>query len=96
MLSSKIEDFKNKRGSSAVFICPFCHFIVDADIQAAFMMAVRGYLRFSGIVPSQSESSENKKQEEKKTTGESFLEKTIEILNKMNRTEIIRSLSPKL
>ncbi|GIW62782.1 MAG: hypothetical protein KatS3mg090_0608 [Patescibacteria group bacterium] len=41
----KIYDLKNKRGNSFLFICPNsdCNFIADADKQASFIMAVRGY-----------------------------------------------------
>lgn len=41
-------NLKKNRGNSAVFVCPFvdCNIIADADIQAAFMMALRGYLRY--------------------------------------------------
>lgn len=47
-----IEKFKQLRGNSAIFVCPFddCHYVADADIQAAFMMAIRGYLKFKGII----------------------------------------------
>lgn len=80
---NKIEEYRKKRGNSAIFVCPFCQFVADADIQAAFMMAVRGYLRFSGIVP----SGEN--------AGESFLKKTIEYLKDIDRNEIINTLTLK-
>jgi hypothetical protein len=41
----KLNQFAKERGNSAVFVCPFvgCHNVADADIQAAFMMAMRGY-----------------------------------------------------
>ena len=37
---------KADRGNSAVFVCPFsdCHFVTDADIQAAFTIALRGHI----------------------------------------------------
>jgi hypothetical protein len=80
---SRIKGFRKKRGNSAIFVCPFCGFVTDADIQAAFMMSVRGYLRFSGIVES-SDSKKQNKEEKKEKTGESFLRKTLEYLNKPN------------
>lgn len=93
---NKLESFKNKRGSSSVFVCPFCHFVADADIQAAFMMAVRGYLRFSGIVPPDSESATNKSQKSEKTTGESFLERTKEILGKQELKPYLTAIAEAL
>lgn len=86
---NKIEIFKKHRGSSSIFVCPFCGFVADADIQAAFIMALRGYLRFSNIVPS---VKENKG----KTTRETFLEQTQRVLQSINRDEIIKSVSIKL
>ncbi|MGB9911346.1 MAG: type V CRISPR-associated protein Cas12d/CasY [Microgenomates group bacterium] len=80
---NKIDIFRKKRGNSAIFVCPFCQFIADADIQASFMMALRGYLRFSGLVS----SGEN--------AGRSFLEKTINSLQGIDRKEIIEVLSLK-
>lgn len=37
---------KLERGNSAVFVCSFsdCHFVTDADIQAAFTIALRGHI----------------------------------------------------
>jgi len=40
-----LSHFKSKRGNSALFICPFCLHISDADIQAAQNIAIRGYLK---------------------------------------------------
>jgi hypothetical protein len=36
-----------KRGNIGIYICPYidCHYIADADLQAAFNIAVRGYLK---------------------------------------------------
>lgn len=36
-----------QRGNMAIFVCPFtdCHHIADADLQAAFTIAIRGYLK---------------------------------------------------
>ena len=65
------EKFRERRGSSAIFICPFCGFVADADIQAAFIMAVRGYLNFK-----------NGDKKEKKEEKQAILEKTMEILKK--------------
>ncbi|MEO0304808.1 MAG: type V CRISPR-associated protein Cas12d/CasY, partial [candidate division WOR-3 bacterium] len=45
-LRNKLIEFSKRRGNSAIFICPFCQHLSDADIQAAFMMAIRGYLSF--------------------------------------------------
>ena len=67
---AKIDEFKKKRGASAIFICPFCGFIADADIQAAFIMAVRGYIRFK----------ESQIKEENKSL---ILEKTINYLKEV-------------
>jgi hypothetical protein len=66
----QVENFRKKRGASAIFICPFCGFVADADIQAAFIMAVRGYLKFK---------ADNKENKEEKQV---ILEKTIEMLKK--------------
>lgn len=45
--SKKLKKIKKTRGNSAIFVCPFedCLKIFDADLQAAFVMALRGYLR---------------------------------------------------
>ncbi len=69
------EELKAKRGNSFIFVCPFadCHLAVDADLQAAFMMALRGYLKFTGLVSA-------KKEAEKLSVGESYLKKTVAIL----------------
>lgn len=93
---NKIGEFKKRRGNSVIFVCPFCHFVADADIQASFMMAIRGYLRFSGIVPSQSENADSKKQSTGKASGESFLSKTQNMLEGIDITEIKNLLSLKL
>lgn len=92
---NKIEEFRKGRGNSAIFVCPFCQFVADADIQAAFMMALRGYLRFSGLVPSSSNSSKGKIEggDMSGTTGGSFLENTIKQLRDINKSDIISSLS---
>ncbi len=46
LAKDKLQKIKNKRGNSAIFVCPFdgCHAVVDADIQAALVIAIRGYL----------------------------------------------------
>ncbi len=43
----KLKEIKKQRGNCAVFICPFvdCGKIFDADLQAAFNMSVRGYVK---------------------------------------------------
>ncbi len=79
-----INRLKSTRGNSCIFVCPFCQFVADADVQAAFMMAMRGYLRFSGIVPPQKDSQGNpKNSEEQPKTGDTFLEKTAEYLKQL-------------
>jgi|GEM_PF-2109764 len=92
LAGNKIEEFRKKRGNSAIFVCPFCQFKADADIQAAFMMAMRGYLRFSGIVPSKENSKNNPQESEDKSlknskkqseTGDTFLTKTAEYLQQL-------------
>ncbi len=40
----KLTKRKNLRGNSSLYICPACHHITDADIQAALNLAIRGYL----------------------------------------------------
>jgi len=90
--TGRIEEWRKRRGNSSIFVCPFCQYVADADIQAAFMMAVRGYLRFSGIVPSQS-YKEKQSQEGEKTAGESFLEQTQEQLKDIDRSRIKNAFS---
>jgi hypothetical protein len=85
--TGRVEEWRKRRGNSSIFVCPFCQYVADADIQAAFMMAVRGYLRFSGIVPSQS-NKKKQDQEEEKTAGESFLEQTQKQLKNIDRSRI--------
>lgn len=46
--SYNLEDFARDRGNSAVFVCPFCKHVSDADIQAALNIAVKGYLNDIG------------------------------------------------
>ncbi len=66
----KLINFKKSRGNSAIFICPFsdCHFVADADIQAAFIMAIRGYIKFNT----------NKDEEV------DYFQKTIQLLNQFS------------
>lgn len=42
----QLKGIRSKRGNSSIFVCPFegCRHVADADIQAAFIMALRGYL----------------------------------------------------
>ncbi|GIW64845.1 MAG: hypothetical protein KatS3mg092_0778 [Patescibacteria group bacterium] len=46
-----LKNIKKKRGNSAIFICPFkdCQHVFDADLQAAFIMALRGFIK--DIIP---------------------------------------------
>lgn len=87
-----INKFRKKRGNSAIFICPFsnCHFITDADIQAAFIMAIRGYLNFSGIVKSKKSENENEV-----ISSPSYFEETIKFLKQSNFNSF-NSFLPKL
>lgn len=86
----KLIEFKKKRGNSAIFVCPFCKFVADADIQAAFIMAVRGYLRFSGIVENLKLIEENNKKQNnfskkvKPKIADKFIIKTIECLENIS------------
>lgn len=38
-------EFKEHRGNSALFICPFCGHIADADVQASLFIGLKGYFR---------------------------------------------------
>mgnify|MGYP005849519537 FL=1 len=80
------EKFKKDRGNSAIFVCPFvgCQFVADADIQAAFMMALRGYFNFKGIVKTSKENNQGKNNKTTTVTGESYLKETIKLLNNLN------------
>ncbi|MCS6956437.1 MAG: type V CRISPR-associated protein Cas12d, partial [Patescibacteria group bacterium] len=47
-LNKKIlKKIKKERGNSAVFVCPFkdCGHVFDADLQAAFIMSIRGFIK---------------------------------------------------
>jgi len=44
----KAEDFREKRGNSSVFECPFCNHISDADIQASLVIALKQHLKQTG------------------------------------------------
>ena len=37
--------FEDVRGSQAIYVCPFCGHIADADIQAAMWVALKGWLQ---------------------------------------------------
>ena len=37
--------FEKRRGNQAVYVCPFCDHLSDADIQAAMWIALKGWLR---------------------------------------------------
>lgn len=78
---------KKHRGSSCVFVCPFCHFVADADIQAAFFMAIRGILRCRDN--SRSDAFERKEGNIKGSTGQSFLKKTQEFLSSIQRDSLL-------
>lgn len=62
-----LKKIKQKRGNSAIFVCPFkdCQEIFDADLQAAFIMALRGFIK-----------------ENNKERSINIFEKTLEYLNK--------------
>lgn len=49
-----------KRGNMAVFVCPYtdCHYIADADLQASFNIAIRGYLKDKNMDKSKSLTKE--------------------------------------
>lgn len=70
-----LESFKNRRGNSSIFVCPFCHHLADADIQAALIIAIRGYLNYTGLVKSGEKS------------GKSYLEQTVELLHSFPASE---------
>ena len=38
------EDFKEVAGNQAIYMCPFCNEVSDADVQAAMWIALKGYL----------------------------------------------------
>ena len=38
------DNFKNKRGNQAIYVCPFCGHIADADKQAALWVALKSWL----------------------------------------------------
>ncbi|MCX7928235.1 MAG: type V CRISPR-associated protein Cas12d [Patescibacteria group bacterium] len=63
----KIENFKKQRGNSSLFVCPFvgCGFVADADMQAALIMAIRGYLRFKGIIKPKKDKEDKSKENKK-------------------------------
>ena len=45
LLNEKVAaEFSKKAGNQAIFICPFCQSVSDADIQAALWIALKGYL----------------------------------------------------
>ena len=41
---TKETNFEAKAGAQAIFMCPFCDYVSDADIQAAMWIALKGYL----------------------------------------------------
>ena len=73
--TAELSKIKNKRGNSAIFICPFkgCHAVADADIQAAFIIAIKGYL-YAKYWKEASEKAKPKRKE----YYENLLEKTKE------------------
>jgi hypothetical protein len=42
---AELQEYEHKRGKSAIFICPYtdCGHIADADLQASYNIALRGY-----------------------------------------------------
>ncbi len=75
----KLQEIKKTRGNSAIFICPFnnCNAVVDADIQAAIIIALRGYLYLK-------EYYLNKIKTPFKDSKNILLQQSIELLNKSN------------
>lgn len=55
-LNNKIlKKIKKERGNSAIFVCPFkdCQKVFDADLQASFIMALRGFIKNKNITNKQ-------------------------------------------
>ncbi|MCS7092389.1 MAG: type V CRISPR-associated protein Cas12d [Patescibacteria group bacterium] len=94
----KIENFKKRRGNSSLFVCPFvgCGFVADADIQAALIMAIRGYLRFKGIIKPKEDKKDQSKENKKKSSESdqtSYLEETIKYLSQLsNKDNVIEKM----
>jgi len=63
--SLDIEDrFFSTRGNSAIFYCPFCKHISDADIQASLFIGLKGYLK---DLEKKTETTKNNTQVDRKT-----------------------------
>ena len=81
--SKRLNKIHKERGNSALFICPNpdCLSVADADIQAALIMAIRGYLRIkdhkAGL-----DVDDEKKNKGEKYDPKSF-ERSLELLRKI-------------
>lgn len=71
---NEIDILHQKRGSSCVFVCPFCLHVSDADIQAALMMSIRGVI-----------NNETKSKGEKID----YFQKNLEFLNELKEKPVI-------
>ncbi|GIW63454.1 MAG: hypothetical protein KatS3mg091_256 [Patescibacteria group bacterium] len=74
---TKLEQIRKTRGNSAVFVCPNskCNRISDADKQAAFIMALRGYINIS-------------KKEKNNSIKVKYFTETIEMLEKFQKKNL--------
>ncbi len=81
--SRQLDNIHKERGNSAIFICPNpdCLAVADADVQAALIMAIRGYLR---IKDHKAGLDDEKKNKGEKYDPKSF-ERSLELLRKIIR-----------